>query len=146
MEPVSIIALTTTAVKIIETCGSAAFNLREIKRRWNNAPKLLEYIVHECETIAATMKLMENCLAEWSEVLIHDGTFLEVLLSTLQRSLDVLQELQQSTAEFSSTENSSRWNRLKVLVNESSLRRSLEEVRWQAQIASNLWLTFSLYV
>lgn len=142
MEPVSIIAITSTAAKIIETCGSAVLNLREIKRRWKNAPESMDYIVLHCETIGATLKLMEIWLAERSEVLIHDDSFLESLLSVLRRSSDVLQELQQSTADFRK-KNSLGWNRFKVLVDESSLRRSLDEVRWQAQIASNLWQAFS---
>jgi hypothetical protein len=144
MDPVSIIALTGTSAKIIETCGSAVLNLREIKQRWKNAPGLLESIGRECETIAATITLMKEWLAPRSKESIDDEYFLKALLPALQSSLEVLRGLEQSTAVFRSSNDPVHWRRFKLLVNEPSLRLSLEELRWQAQATNNLWCTFNL--
>jgi len=145
MDPVTILTLTGTSAKIIETCASAIWNLRDIRQRWKNAPKLLDSIVRECETIADTIRLMTDSLVPLSKESFDDEDFLRGLLSALQNPLEVLQGLEQSTAEFRKSKNDSwRWRRLKLLVNESSLRGSRDELRWQAQATQNLWCTFKL--
>ena len=147
MDPVSILALTGASAKIFQTCGSAVWNLREIRQRWKNAPALLKSIERECDTIATTTELMTRWFESRSREAINDQDFTRALLSALEYCLEVLQGLEQSTAECSSSNSDpARWKRFKQLVNEPSLRRSLEELRWHAQATNNLWLTFNLYV
>lgn len=147
MDPVSVLALTGASAKIVHTCGNAVWNLREIRQRWKDAPALLESIGRECGTIAATTKSMIRWFESPSGEAINDQDFTSALFSALQYCLEVLQGLEQSTAEYSSSDSSpARWKRFKQMVNESSLKRSLEELRWHAQATNHLWLTFNLYV
>lgn len=87
------------------------------------------------------MTLIREWLVSSSRETINDETFKRALLSTLEYCLEVLQGLEQSTVEYTSS-----WGRFKLLVNETSLRQSLEELRWHAHATHNLWVTFKLYV
>ena len=144
MDPISIISLTITSAKIIDTCADAVFNLSEIRERWKKAPALLESIGRECETIGATISLIKQWLESRSRESVNDDYFLQTLHSALKYCLEVLGGLQQSTAEYRNNKDPLQWKRFKLMVNESSLRQSLEELRWQVQATNNLWNTFNL--
>ena len=56
MDPISILGVIGTAIKIIDTCVDAGYNIQQIKRRWKEAPAVLNSIAGECVTLQATMR------------------------------------------------------------------------------------------
>ncbi|KAL8751100.1 MAG: hypothetical protein Q9199_006648 [Rusavskia elegans] len=137
MEPVSIVTIVATAVKIIECCSRAVVNLDRIKYRWKDTPPMLSSIGTECTTTAQIIENIKGWLEEHQEELwTEHETFLDALSSSLIHCLDTLQRLRYDTKKVS------KWQRFKLSLNNDALRECREELRWQRQAATSLYETF----
>ena len=93
-------------------------------------------------TLTVTIKLMEYWLR--SHQLIDDSPFQEALHWSLQYCAQALQGLEHSTAKF--CDGSLRWRRSMQMIDEDSLRKTRDELRWTAQATYQLWTAFNVYV
>ncbi|KAI4264305.1 MAG: hypothetical protein L6R42_000580 [Xanthoria sp. 1 TBL-2021] len=115
MEPVSIVTIVATAVKIIECCSRAVVNLDRIKYRWKDTPPMLSSIGTECTTTAQIIENIKGWLEEHQEELwTEHETFLDALSSSLIHCLDTLQRLRYDTKKVS------KWQRFKLSLNNDS--------------------------
>lgn len=141
MDPIAILAIVSTAGKIIEYCASAAINLDRIKSRWKEAPAMLSSIANECNTVKQIIENIKNWLERHEEKLLTENeTFLQALSSSLKHCLDTLQRLQDDAQRVST------WRQFKRSLNNDTLKECRDELRWHVQAATNLWSTFDRYV
>ena len=145
MDPISIITIVGTATKIIDSCASAGYNLDQIRTRWKNAPATLESIGNECRTIENTIRIIKEWLERQARNSIADQTFLNALSSALGHCSATLQTLERTTAAIcpDGQEKLLKWRRFKMSFRDSTLRECLYELRWQAQAATNLFVSFN---
>ena len=141
MEPVTFKLIIGVLSQILTARGNVIINVQEISRRWKDAPNLLQAIEQECDTILASIMIMKHWVTRHFERIIDDGLFLQQIYSAITSCLGLIQGLEKSTVKYRQIHQSRR-QKFKLLFNEASLKRSLEELRWQAQATQGHWTVF----